>query len=117
MAKVIGIDLGTTNSLAAFIDNGKPTIIPNAEGGRLTPSVAALTEDGRRLVGQLAKRQAVANPEKTIASIKRRMGSDYKVSLGRKDFTPQEVSTLILGKLKADAESYLREKVKKENKC
>ncbi len=113
MAKVIGIDLGTTNSVAAFIENGKPTIIPSAEGGRLTPSVVALTEDGRRLVGQLARRQAVANPEKTIVSIKRRMGSDYKVRLDRKEFTPQAISSLILGKLKADAESYLGERIEK----
>jgi len=113
MAKVIGIDLGTTNSVAAFIENGKPKVMPNAEGGRLTASVVALTEDGRRLVGQLAKRQAVANPEKTVASIKRRMGSDFRVRLDGKEFTPQEVSSLILGKIKADAESYLGEKVAK----
>jgi len=113
MARVIGIDLGTTNSVAAFIDNGQPEVIPNAEGGRLTPSVVALTADGRRLVGQLAKRQAVANPEKTVVSIKRRMGSDFRVRLDRKEYTPQEVSSLILGKIKADAESYLGERVEK----
>ncbi|PIU55590.1 MAG: molecular chaperone DnaK [Chloroflexi bacterium CG07_land_8_20_14_0_80_51_10] len=113
MAKVIGIDLGTTNSVAAFMENGKPKVIPNAEGGRLTPSVVALTEDGRRLVGQLAKRQAVANPEKTVASIKRRMGSDFKVNIDGKKYTPQEISSLILSKVKADAESYLGEKVEK----
>ena len=113
MAKVIGIDLGTTNSVAAFVKNGKPTIIPNAEGGRLTPSIVALTKDGKRLVGKLAKRQAVANPENTITSIKRRMGSDYEVRLDRKEFIPQEVSSLILSKIKVDAESYLGEKVEK----
>ncbi len=113
MSKVIGIDLGTTNSVAAFIDNGKPKVIPNAEGGRLTASVVALTADGRRLVGQLAKRQAVANPERTVVSIKRRMGSDFWVRLGRKEYTPQELSSLILGKIKADAESYLGEGVEK----
>ncbi len=113
MARVIGIDLGTTNSVAAFIENRKPKVIPNAEGGRLTPSVVALTADGRRLVGQLAKRQAVANPEKTVVSMKRRMGSDFRVRLGRKEYTPQEVSSLILGKIKADVESYLVERVEK----
>ena len=113
MSKVIGIDLGTTNSVAAFIENGKPRVMPNAEGGRLTPSVVALTEDGRRLVGQLAKRQAVANPENTVTSIKRRMGSDYKVRLDRKELTPQEVSALILGKVKTNAESYLGERIEK----
>ncbi len=113
MAKVIGIDLGTTNSVAAFIENGKPQVIPNAEGNRLTPSVVALTQDGRRLVGQLAKRQAVANPEKTIASIKRRMGSDFRVNIDGKKYTPQEISSLILHKLKVDAESYLGEEIEK----
>jgi len=113
MARVIGIDLGTTNSVAAFIENRKPKVIPNAEGGRLTPSVVALTADGRRLVGQLAKRQAVANPEKTVVSMKRRMGSDFRMRLGRKEYTPQEVSSLILGKIKADVESYLVERVEK----
>jgi molecular chaperone DnaK len=113
MTKVIGIDLGTTNSVAAFVNNGKPTIIPNAEGGRLTPSIVALTKDGKRLVGQLAKRQAVANPENTITSIKRRVGSDYEVRLDGKKLIPQEVSSLILRKIKVDAESYLGEKVEK----
>jgi len=113
MAKVIGIDLGTTNSVVAFIENGKPKVIPNAEGSRLTPSVVALTQDGRRLVGQLAKRQAVANPEKTIASIKRRMGSDFRVNIDGKKYTPQEISSLILHKLKVDAESYLGERIEK----
>jgi len=113
MAKVIGIDLGTTNSVVAFIEHGKPKVIPSAEGGRLTPSVVALTQDGRRLVGQLAKRQAVANPEKTIASIKRRMGSDFRVNIDGKKYTPQEISSLILHKLKVDAESYLGERIEK----
>ena len=113
MTKVIGIDLGTTNSVAAFIENGKPKVIPNAEGSQLTPSVVALTQDGRRLVGQLAKRQAVANPEKTIASIKRRMGSDFRVNIDDKKYTPQEISSLILHKLKVDAESYLGERIEK----
>jgi molecular chaperone DnaK len=113
MAKAIGIDLGTTNSVAAFIENGKPKVIPNAEGSRLTPSVVALTHDGRRLVGQLAKRQAVANPEKTIISIKRRMGSDFRVNIDGKKYSPQEISSLILHKLKVDAESYLGERIEK----
>jgi len=113
MAKVIGIDLGTTNSVVAFIENGRPKVIPNAEAGRLTPSVVALTGDGRRLVGQLAKRQAVANTEKTIASIKRQMGSDLRVNIDGKRYTPQEISSLILHKLKADAESYLGERIEK----
>ncbi|GFP26784.1 molecular chaperone DnaK [Candidatus Hakubella thermalkaliphila] len=113
MAKAIGIDLGTTNSVVAFVEGGQATIIPNAEGGRLTPSVVAFTKDGKRLVGELAKRQAVANPEHTIASIKRHMGSDYKVRIDDKEYTPQEISSLILRKLKTDAENYLGEKIKK----
>lgn len=113
MAKAIGIDLGTTNSLVAFVEGGQATIIPNAEGGRLTPSVVAFTKDGKRLVGELAKRQAIANPQHTIASIKRHMGSDYKVRIDDKEYTPQEISSLILRKLKTDAENYLGEKIKK----
>lgn len=113
MTKAIGIDLGTTNSVVAFVEGGQATIIPNAEGGRLTPSVVAFTKDGKRLVGELAKRQAVANPEHTIASIKRHMGSDYKVRIDDKEYTPQEISSLILRKLKTDAENYLGEKIKK----
>ncbi|GFP24234.1 molecular chaperone DnaK, partial [Candidatus Hakubella thermalkaliphila] len=113
MAKAIGIDLGTTNSVVAFVEGGQATIIPNAEGGRLTPSVVAFTKDGKRLVGELAKRQAIANPQHTIASIKRHMGSDYKVRIDDKEYTPQEISSLILRKLKTDAENYLGEKIKK----
>ncbi len=110
MGKVIGIDLGTTNSCVAFLEGGKPVIIPNAEGNRTTPSVVAFTKDGR-LVGQVAKRQAVTNPDKTISSIKRHMGTDYKVKIDDKEFSPQEISAMVLGKIKADAESYLGEKV------
>lgn len=113
MAKAIGIDLGTTNSVVAFVEGGQATIIPNVEGGRLTPSVVAFTKDGKRLVGELAKRQAIANPQHTIASIKRHMGSDYKVRIDDKEYTPQEISSLILRKLKTDAENYLGEKIKK----
>jgi molecular chaperone DnaK len=110
MGKVIGIDLGTTNSCVAFLEGGKPVVIPNAEGNRTTPSVVAFTKDGR-LVGQVAKRQAVTNPDKTISSIKRHMGTDYKVKIDDKEYSPQEISAMVLGKIKADAESYLGEKV------
>ncbi len=110
MGKVIGIDLGTTNSCVAFLEGGKPVVIPNAEGNRTTPSIVAFTKDGR-LVGQVAKRQAVTNPDKTISSIKRHMGTDYKVKIDDKEFSPQEISAMILGKIKADAESYLGETV------
>ncbi|HHX23762.1 MAG TPA: molecular chaperone DnaK [Thermoanaerobacterales bacterium] len=113
MSKVIGIDLGTTNSVVSYMEGGQPAIINNAEGSRLTPSVVAFTKDGERLVGQLAKRQAVTNPEKTIKSIKRYMGTDYKVNIDGKDFTPQEISSMILQKLKQDAESFLGEKITK----
>ncbi|MCG2675930.1 molecular chaperone DnaK [bacterium] len=113
MAKVIGIDLGTTFSVAAHMVNGRAEVLPNAEGGRLTPSVVAFTRDGRRLVGQLARRQAVANPEKTIASIKREMGTDYKVKIDGREYTPQEISSLILRKVKNDAQNYLGEEIKK----
>ncbi len=110
MGKVIGIDLGTTNSCVAFLEGGKPVVIPNAEGNRTTPSVVAFTKDGR-LVGQVAKRQAITNPDKTISSIKRHMGTDYKVKIDDKEYSPQEISAMVLGKIKADAESYLGEKV------
>lgn len=111
MAKVIGIDLGTTNSCVAVLEGGEPTVIANAEGMRTTPSVVAFKKDGERLVGETAKRQAVTNPERTIASIKRHMGEDYKVTIDGKDYTPQDISAMILTKLKNDAEAYLGEKV------
>ena len=111
MGKVIGIDLGTTNSCVAVMEGGKPTVIANAEGDRTTPSVVGFTKDGERLVGQVAKRQAVANSDNTVISIKREMGSDYTVTLQGKKYTPQEVSAMILQKLKQDAESYLGTKV------
>lgn len=107
MAKTIGIDLGTTNSCVAVIEGGEPVVIPNAEGNRTTPSVVAFSKSGERLVGQVAKRQAVTNPNRTVSSIKRQMGTDYKVNIDSKDYTPQEISAMILSKLKADAESYL----------
>ena len=111
MSKIIGIDLGTTNSCVAVMEGGEPTVIPNAEGARTTPSVVGFTKDGERLVGQVAKRQAVANAENTILSIKRDMGTNKKVKAGGKEYTPQEISAMILSKLKADAERYLGEKV------
>jgi len=111
MAKTIGIDLGTTNSVVAVMEGGKPTVIANAEGSRTTPSIVGFSKTGERLVGQLAKRQAILNPDKTIASIKRHMGEDYKVQIEGKDYTPQEISALILRKLADDASSYLGEKV------
>ncbi len=111
MGKIIGIDLGTTNSCVAVMEGGKPTVIANAEGVRTTPSVVAFTKTGERLVGEPAKRQAVTNADKTISSIKRHMGSDYKVDIDGKKYTPQEISAMILQKLKADAESYLGESV------
>ncbi len=107
MAKVIGIDLGTTNSCVAVIEGGEPVVIANAEGARTTPSVVAFSKTGERMVGQVAKRQAITNPDRTIASIKRHMGSNYKVTIDGKDFTPQEISAMTLQKLKADAEAYL----------
>ncbi len=113
MSKIIGIDLGTTNSCVAIMEGGEPTVIANAEGGRTTPSVVAFAKNGERLVGQVAKRQAVTNPDRTIISIKRHMGSDYKVNIDGKTYTPPEISAMILQKLKADAESYLGEKVDK----
>ena len=107
MAKIIGIDLGTTNSCVAVYEAGEPVVIPNSEGNRTTPSVVAFSKTGERLVGQVAKRQAITNPEKTVSSIKREMGSEYKVTIDDKKFTPQEISAMILQKLKADAEAYL----------
>ena len=111
MAKVIGIDLGTTNSCVAVMEGGDAVVIPNAEGSRTTPSVVAFQKDGTRVVGQVAKNQAVANPDKTVISIKRKMGSDYKVKIDDKAYSPQEISAMILSKLKADAEAYLGSKV------
>ena len=111
MAKVIGIDLGTTNSCVAVIEGGEPVVIANAEGARTTPSVVAFSKTGERMVGQVAKRQAITNPERTVMSIKRKMGSDYTVNIDGKKYTPQEISAMILQKLKADAEAYLGEKV------
>ena len=111
MGKVIGIDLGTTNSCVAVVEGGKPVVITNAEGERTTPSVVAFTKDGERLVGGAAKRQLATNAGRTISSIKRRMGSDYRVHIDGKDLTPQEISAMILSKLRRDAESYLGEKV------
>ena len=111
MGKIIGIDLGTTNSCVAVMEGGKPTVITNAEGMRTTPSVVAFTKTGERVIGEPAKRQAVTNAEKTIASIKRHMGTDYKVQIDDKAYSPQEISAMILQKLKSDAENYLGEKV------
>ena len=111
MAKTIGIDLGTTNSCVAVIEGGEPVVIPNAEGARTTPSVVAFSKTGERMVGQVAKRQAITNPDRTISSIKREMGSNYKVQIDGHSYTPQEISAMILQKLKADAEAYLGEQV------
>lgn len=111
MGKVIGIDLGTTNSCVAVMEGGEPVVIPNSEGGRTTPSVVSFQTSGERLVGQVAKRQAITNPDKTIISIKRHMGSDYKVDIDGKSYSPQEISSMILQKIKADAEAYLGEPV------
>ncbi len=111
MAKIIGIDLGTTNSCVAVIEGGEPVVIANAEGARTTPSVVAFGKTGERMVGQVAKRQAITNPDRTVASIKRQMGTDYKVSIDDKKYTPQEISAMILQKLKTDAEAYLGDKV------
>ncbi len=113
MSKIIGIDLGTTNSCVAVMEGGEATVIANAEGARTTPSVVGFTKTGERLVGQLAKRQAVVNPDRTISSIKREMGTDYKVNIDGKAYTPQEISAMILTKLKNDAEAYLGQKVEK----
>ncbi len=111
MAKVIGIDLGTTNSCVAVLEGGEPIVIPNAEGARTTPSVVGFAKNGERLVGETAKRQAVTNPERTISSIKRHMGEDYTIEIDGKRYTPQDISAMILSKLRADAESYLGEKI------
>ena len=111
MAKVIGIDLGTTNSCMAVLEGGEPTVIPNSEGGRTTPSVVAFSKTGERLVGQVAKRQAITNPDRTIASIKRKMGTNEKIKIDDREYTPPEISAMILQKLKGDAEEYLGEKV------
>lgn len=111
MGKIIGIDLGTTNSCVAVMEGGNAVVIPNAEGARTTPSVVGFSKTGERLVGQTAKRQAIANPERTISSIKRHMGSDYKVDIDGKKYTPQEISAMILQKLKTDAEAYLGQPV------
>ena len=107
MGKIIGIDLGTTNSCVAVFEGGEPVVIPNPEGARTTPSVVAFTKSGERLIGQVAKRQAITNPERTVSSIKREMGSNYKVTIDSKSYTPQEISAMVLQKLKADAEAYL----------
>ena len=112
MSKVVGIDFGTTNSVVAVKEGDNVVVIPNAEGSRLTPSVVAFTKDGERLVGQLAKRQAIINPERTVLSIKRKMGSDYKVKIDKREYTPQEIAAMILQKLKNDAEDYLGEEIK-----
>ena len=111
MGKIIGIDLGTTNSCVAVMEGGEPVVIPNAEGNRTTPSVVAFSKNGERLVGQIAKRQAVTNPDNTVISIKRKMGTNDKVKIEGDTFTPQEISAMILQKLKADAENYLGQKV------
>ena len=111
MAKVIGIDLGTTNSCVAVIEGGEPVVITNAEGARTTPSVVAFSKTGERLVGQVAKRQAITNPDRTIVSIKREMGSDKRINIDNKKYSPQEISAMILQKVRADAEAYLGEKV------
>ena len=112
MAKVIGIDLGTTNSVVAVMEGGEPVVITNAEGSRLTPSVVGFSKSGERLVGQVAKRQAISNPDRTISSIKREMGSNYTVAIDDKKYSPQELSAMVLQKLKTDAEAYLGEKVR-----
>lgn len=111
MSKVIGIDLGTTNSCVSVMEGGEAVVITNSEGARTTPSVVSFQANGERLVGQVAKRQAITNPDKTIISIKRHMGTDYKVNIDGKEYTPQEISAMVLQKLKADAEAYLGESV------
>src|SRR5579871_735153 len=113
MPKVVGIDLGTTNSVVAIMEHGNPIVIPNADGNRTTPSVVAFSQSGERLVGQIARRQAVLNPENTIRSIKRKMGTSERVRAGGRQYSPQEISAMILQKLKADAEAYLGEPVTK----
>ena len=111
MGKIIGIDLGTTNSCVAVMEGGEPVVIPNAEGDRTTPSVVAFSKNGERLVGQIAKRQAVTNPDNTVISIKRKMGTSEKVKIEGDTFSPQEISAMILQKIKADAEAYLGDTV------
>ena len=111
MSKIIGIDLGTTNSCVAVMEGGEPVVIPNPEGNRTTPSVVAFSKNGERLVGQIAKRQAVTNPDHTVISIKRDMGTNRKVKIEEDEFTPQEISAMVLQKLKTDAENYLGQKV------
>ncbi|MBQ9925225.1 MAG: Hsp70 family protein, partial [Clostridia bacterium] len=113
MSKIIGIDLGTTNSCVAVMEGGEAVVIPNAEGARTTPSVVAFSKTGERMIGQVAKRQAVTNPQKTVISIKREMGSNHTVAIDDKKYSPQEISAMILQKLKADAEAYLGQKVDK----
>ena len=117
MSKVIGIDLGTTNSVVAVMEGGEPTVITNQEGSRLTPSVVGFSKNGERLVGQLAKRQAVSNTDRTISSIKRHMGTDYKVAIDDKKYSPEEISAMILQKLKEDAEKALFEAASKASKA
>ena len=112
MGKVVGIDLGTTNSVVAVMEGQETKVITNAEGERTTPSVVGFTKAGERLVGRVAKRQAITNPDNTVLSIKRHMGTDYKVAIEGKNYTPQEISSMILQKLKSDAEAYLGEPVK-----
>ncbi|MBQ2952239.1 MAG: Hsp70 family protein, partial [Clostridia bacterium] len=111
MSKIIGIDLGTTNSCVAVMEGGQPVVIPNAEGNRTTPSIVGFTKDGERLVGQIAKRQAVTNPARTVISIKREMGTNYKVDIDGKTYTPQDISAMVLAKMKETAEAYLGETV------
>ncbi|MBQ8915288.1 MAG: Hsp70 family protein, partial [Clostridia bacterium] len=111
MAKIIGIDLGTTNSCVAVYEGGEPTVIPNPEGSRTTPSVVVFSKTGERLVGQSAKRMAITNPQRTVMSIKRHMGTNYKVTIDDKSYTPQEISAMILQKLKAEAEAYIGQSV------
>ena len=111
MSKIIGIDLGTTNSCVAVLEGGEPVVIANAEGNRTTPSVVAFSKTGERMVGQVAKRQAVTNADRTVSSIKRHMGENYHVTIDGKGYTPQEISAMILQKLKADAEAYLGQPV------
>lgn len=114
MGKIIGIDLGTTNSCVAVMEGGKPTVIANQEGARTTPSVVAFTKTGERLIGEPAKRQAVTNAEKTISSIKRHMGTDYKVQIDDKSYSPQQISAMVLQKLKADAEDTLVRRLQRQ---
>jgi molecular chaperone DnaK len=113
MAKTVGIDLGTTNSVIAFLEGGEPKVIPNAEGQNTTPSIVGFTKNGERIVGQPAKRQAIVNPDRTVISIKRKMGSNDKIDIDGKKYSPEEISAAILQKLKADAEAFLGEKVDK----